>query len=94
MVVGDRVFVSEAYTAGGLCVKIANDFSAKVAWRAPKFGTYLMTAVAQDGCLFGGDRAVHKLAPLHVAPLVVRTVASAGVLGAAAARLAADLRAL
>ena len=53
VVVGDRVFVSEAYTAGGLCVEIAKDFSAKVAWRAPKFGTYLMTAVAQDGCLFG-----------------------------------------
>jgi outer membrane protein assembly factor BamB len=53
VVVGDRVFVSEAYTAGGLCVEIAKDFSAKVAWRAPKFGTYLMTAVAYDGCLFG-----------------------------------------
>ncbi len=53
VVVGDRVFVGEAYTAGGLCVEIAKDFSAKVAWRAPKFGTYLMTAVAQDGCLFG-----------------------------------------
>ena len=53
VVVGDRVFVSEAYTAGGLCVEIAKDFAAKVAWRAPKFGTYLMTAVTQDGCLFG-----------------------------------------
>ncbi len=53
VVVGDRVFVSEAYTAGGLCVEIAKDFSAKVAWRALKFGTYLMTAVANDGCLFG-----------------------------------------
>ena len=53
VVVGDRVFVSEAYTAGGLCVEIAPDFSAKAAWRAPKFGTYLMTALAHDGCLFG-----------------------------------------
>jgi outer membrane protein assembly factor BamB len=50
---GNRVFVSEAYTAGGLCVEIAPDFSAKIAWKAPKFGTYLMTAIAHDGCLFG-----------------------------------------
>jgi len=53
VVAGNRVFVAEAYTAGGLCVEIAPDFSAKVAWRAPKFGTYLATAVAHDGCLFG-----------------------------------------
>lgn len=49
----NRVFVGEAYTEGGLCVEIAPDLSAKVAWRAPKFGTYLMTAIAHDGCLFG-----------------------------------------
>lgn len=53
VVSGDRVFVAEAYTAGGLCVEFAKDFSAKVAWRAPKLDTYLMTAVAHDGCLFG-----------------------------------------
>jgi len=53
VVSGNRIFVAEAYTEGGLCVEIAPDFSAKAAWRAPKFDTYLMTAVAHDGCLFG-----------------------------------------
>ena len=53
VVSGNRVFVGEAYTEGGLCVEVAPDFSAKVAWRAPKFDTYLMAAVPHDGCLFG-----------------------------------------
>lgn len=53
VVSGRRVFVSEAYTEGGLCVEIAPDFSTKAVWRAPKFDTYVMTAIAHDGCLFG-----------------------------------------
>jgi outer membrane protein assembly factor BamB len=52
VVVGNRVFVSEGYTEGGLCVEIAPDFSSKVAWRAPKFATYLVTAVSFDGHLY------------------------------------------
>ena len=51
--VGSRVFVAEAYTEGGMCVEIAPDFSAKPAWLAPKFGTYLATAVAHEGALYG-----------------------------------------
>src|SRR5665213_3753602 len=47
-----------------------------------------------DGGLFGRDRAVDKLAPLHVPPLEVRPMASTRVIGAATARLAADLRTL
>lgn len=53
VVSGNRVFVGEAYTEGGLCVEIAPDFSAKIAWSAPKFDTYLMAAVPHNGCLFG-----------------------------------------
>jgi outer membrane protein assembly factor BamB len=53
VVSGDRIFIGEAYTEGGLCVEVAPDFSTKVAWRAPKFGTYLSTAIAHDGFLFG-----------------------------------------
>jgi outer membrane protein assembly factor BamB len=53
VVVGSRVFVSEAYTEGGVCVEIAPDFSAKVAWKAPKFDTYIGTAVPHEGCLYG-----------------------------------------
>jgi outer membrane protein assembly factor BamB len=53
VVVGNRIFVSEAYTEGGLCVEIAPDFTAKPVWRAKAFGTYLTTAVHHDGLLFG-----------------------------------------
>lgn len=48
-----RVFVSEAYTAGGLCVEIARDFSARAAWRAPGLGLYWMTPVVRDGAVLG-----------------------------------------
>ena len=48
-----RVFVSESYTAGGLCVEIGKDFSATKAWHAPNFGLYWMTPLVRDGCLFG-----------------------------------------
>ncbi len=53
VVAGSRVFVAEAYTEGGMCVEIAPDFSAKPAWRAPKLDTYIVTAVAHDGALYG-----------------------------------------
>ena len=53
VVVGTRVFVAEAYTEGGMCVEIAPDFSAKPAWLAPKLDTYMVTAVAHDGALYG-----------------------------------------
>jgi outer membrane protein assembly factor BamB len=53
VVAENRIFVSEAYTEGGVCIEIAPDFSARVAWKAPKFDTYLMTAVPEEGYLFG-----------------------------------------
>jgi outer membrane protein assembly factor BamB len=53
VVSGNHVFVAEAYTEGGACVEIAPDFTAKVVWRAPKFDTYIMSAVPFDGCYFG-----------------------------------------
>ena len=53
VVAGNRVYVSEAYTEGGLCVEIGPDFAAKPAWRAKSFDTYFTTAVLQEGLLFG-----------------------------------------
>lgn len=53
VVVGNRIFVAEAYTEGGACIEIAPDFSAKVVWRGPKFDTYLVSAVPFDGALYG-----------------------------------------
>jgi outer membrane protein assembly factor BamB len=53
VVSGSRVFVAEAYTEGGLCVEIAPDFSVRPVWSAPKLDTYIVTAVAHDGHLYG-----------------------------------------
>jgi hypothetical protein len=59
-----RVFVSEAYTAGGLCVEIAKDFSCRPAWHAGNFGMYWMTPLVRDGCLFGFAGMNDRLAEL------------------------------
>jgi hypothetical protein len=53
VVSGNDVFVAEAYTEGGACVEIAPDFTAKVAWRARKFDTYVTSAVAWQGHFYG-----------------------------------------
>jgi len=59
-----RVFVSEAYSAGGICVELAKDFSASVAWRAENFGLYWMTPLVREGCLFGFAGLSDQLAEL------------------------------
>ena len=48
-----RIFVSEAYSAGGLCVEVGKDFSARSAWHAENFGMYWMTPLVREGCVFG-----------------------------------------
>ena len=60
----DQVFVSEAYGAGGVLVKIAPDFTATVAWRADRFGCYWMTPIEQAGFLYGFDGQQQRLAEL------------------------------
>ncbi|MEO7317615.1 MAG: PQQ-binding-like beta-propeller repeat protein [Chthoniobacteraceae bacterium] len=64
VVIGSRVFVSEAYSAGGACFEVAPDFSLKPAWRAEKFGLYWMTPLVRDGCLFGFAGMSERLAEL------------------------------
>ena len=59
-----RIFVSETYTAGGLCVEIAKDFATGKAWLAPNFGMYWMTPLVRDGCLFGFTGQSEQLAEL------------------------------
>jgi len=59
-----RIFVSESYTAGGLCVNVAKDFSTGTAWHAPNFGMYWMTPLARGGCLFGFAGQSEQLAEL------------------------------
>lgn len=59
-----RIFVSEAYTAGGLCVELGKDFSASKAWSGEKFGMYWMTPLVREGCLFGFAGLSDRLAEL------------------------------
>ena len=62
VVSGARVFVSEAYTAGGVCVEIAPDFSAKPAWSAENTGIYWMTPLVLDGHLYASAGQSERLA--------------------------------
>ena len=59
-----RIFVSETYTAGGLCVEVAKDFSTGKAWHASNFGMYWATPLVRDGCLFGFSGQSDQLAEL------------------------------
>ncbi len=59
-----RIFVSESYTAGGLCVEVAADFSTRVAWRAENFGIYWMTPLVRAGAIFGFAGQSEQLAEL------------------------------
>ena len=64
VVIGSRVFVSESYSAGGVCFEVAPDFSMKHAWRAENFALYWMTPLVRDGCLFGFAGQSERLAEL------------------------------
>jgi len=55
VVIGNQVFISECYGAGGVMLDVADDMQAKPLWTNPNFGTHFMSAVAQDGYLYGVD---------------------------------------
>lgn len=65
VVIGNQVFISECYGAGSALVDVLPDGSAKLAWTNADFGTHFMTAIHQDGYLYG----VHGHGPLN-SPLV------------------------
>jgi outer membrane protein assembly factor BamB len=64
VVVGNSVFVTESYGAGGRMTEIKPDFSAATAWTADHFGCYFMTPLARQGHLFGFDGQQPRLAEL------------------------------
>jgi outer membrane protein assembly factor BamB len=53
VVVGDRVFISECYGAGGALVDVGAAGGCAAVWTNRAFGTHFMTAVARDGFLYG-----------------------------------------
>ena len=55
LVIGNQVFISECYGAGGTLLNLAENGSAKQVWNSPSLGTHFMTAIAKDGHLYGVD---------------------------------------
>lgn len=55
VVIGNQVFISECYGAGGALVTVKAEGGCEVAWTNPKLGTHFMTAVVKDGHLYGVD---------------------------------------
>ncbi len=55
VVIGNAAFVTEGYTEGGALVDFAPDGTAKLRWKAERFGSQFTTPVAHDGYLYGID---------------------------------------
>ena len=53
VVIGNSVFITEGYTEGGALVDFALDGSAKLRWKAERFGSQFTTPVAHDGYIYG-----------------------------------------
>ena len=55
VVIGNQVFISECYGAGGVLLNIETRSRPKPVWENPDFGTHFMTAIPKDGYLYGVD---------------------------------------
>ncbi len=64
LVIGNRVFISECYGPGGVMVEIAPNGSGKKLWETEALRTHFMTAVYEDGHLYGVDGHGPQDAPL------------------------------
>jgi outer membrane protein assembly factor BamB len=53
VVVGHQVFIAECYGAGGALLDLLADGTARPAWKNPTFGMHFMSAIHQDGFLYG-----------------------------------------
>ena len=55
LIVGNQVFISECYGAGGTLFDLLPDGSAKEVWTSLSLGTHFMNAIVKDGYLYGVD---------------------------------------
>jgi len=55
VIIGDQVFISECYGAGGVLLNIAPSGACRPVWTNKNFGTHFMVSIAKDGSLFGVD---------------------------------------
>lgn len=64
VIVGNRVYISECYGAGGAMLEIAPDGSCSEAWSNDILNTHFMTAIHKDGYLYGIDGHGPRNAPI------------------------------
>jgi len=55
VVVGDQVFISASYKAGGALLRVNDDFTHEIVWTTKELGTHWNTAVHKDGYLYAFD---------------------------------------
>jgi outer membrane protein assembly factor BamB len=64
VVVDNKVYISECYGAGGVCLDIQKDGSCQELWRNEILNTHFMTAVHKEGYLYGIDGHGPQNAPI------------------------------
>lgn len=64
VVVGNQVYISECYGAGGALLKISADGSCSEVWSNEILNTHFMTAIHKDGYLYGIDGHGPQNAPI------------------------------
>lgn len=64
VVVGNKVYISECYGAGGVLLEINEDGGCKEVWRNKILNTHFMTAIHKAGYLYGIDGHGPQNAPL------------------------------
>lgn len=64
VIVDNKVYISECYGAGGVCLEIQEDGSCKELWRNEILNTHFMTAIHKDGYLYGVDGHGPRNAPI------------------------------
>lgn len=64
VIVDDKIYISECYGAGGVCIEIQEDGSYKEIWRNEILNTHFMTAIHKDGYLYGVDGHGPRNAPI------------------------------
>ena len=64
VVVGNQVYISECYGAGGALIELAKDGSCSKVWSNEILNTHFMTAIHKDGYLYGIDGHGPQNAPI------------------------------
>lgn len=64
VVVDNKVYISECYGAGGICLEVQEDGTCKELWRNKILNTHFMTAIHKDGYLYGIDGHGPRNAPI------------------------------